>query len=177
VTSRNAESETARRRGPLRRPLAHGLDGELEPGFEREQLLGWAISDVHRLLGKSFGRRTRGLGFSTAQWRVLFAIRRRAGLTQTEIADTIDMEKAPVGRLLDRLEAAGLIERRSDPADRRVRRVYMTPEMQKLKPKGLAAGRAMFDDALKGMRPGEVDALIRALARLRTNLADAEGED
>jgi DNA-binding MarR family transcriptional regulator len=156
---------------------AGGFVGELEPGFEREQMVGWAISDVHRLIGKAFGRRTRAFGFSTAQWRVLFTIRRRAGLTQTEIADMIDMEKAPAGRLIDRLEAAGLVERRADPSDRRVKRIYMTPEMQKLKPKGLAAGRAVFDDALKGFKKAETDTLIRLLSRMRANLATAEGED
>ncbi len=147
----------------------------LEPGFEREQLFSWALMDVNRLFLRAWTRKVQGTGLSSAQWRVLIAVRRNEGLAQTQLAEELEFEKAPLGRLLDRLEAAGLVERRSDPSDRRVKRIFLTDKVFRMRDESLDAARTLFDEALKGLDPKEVGAMTRLLERMKANLLAAEG--
>src|SRR5690349_22247249 len=71
-------------------------------------------------------RRARAHGMTRAQWMILFRLRRHDGLTQRELAEILEVEPITVGRLVDRLEARGLVERRADPADRRCWRLHLT---------------------------------------------------
>ena len=48
------------------------------------------------------------------------------GLDQTRLAEELGIDRTNTGQVLDRLEAKGLVERRSDPADRRIRRLFLT---------------------------------------------------
>ena len=63
-----------------------------------------------------------------AQWAVLGKLRRREGLKQRELADMLDIAPISLARLIDKLTASGLVERREDAADRRANRLFLTPE-------------------------------------------------
>ncbi len=164
----------------LRRPVApaRAAARPLEMGseWETERTLGWLFHDIHRLLTKSFEHRARELPLTRARWRVMTLIRRYDGLTQTELAGLIDMERAPFGRLLDKLEAGGWIERRADPKDRRVRRIHGTAKIDPYVPAMLAAARALFGEALTGISRAELKALIAGLERIKANLAACEDD-
>ena len=82
--------------------------------------LGYLISDAARLMRTVFDRRVRRLGLTRAQWLVLARLHRHPGASQSDLADMMEVEKASAGRMLDRLERKGWVERRSDPVDRRV---------------------------------------------------------
>jgi len=84
-----------------------------------ENSLFYMLHDATRQLRKHFDRRATRLELTRAQWRALKATSRQEGLSQTELAEYLDMEPIPVGRVIDRLEKTGFVERRSDPADRR----------------------------------------------------------
>ncbi len=136
-----------------------------------ESALGWLFSDIHRLLGKDFDTRIGGLGLTRAQCRVLYTIDRAGtALTQTEIAELTEIEKAPLGKMLDRLEQGGWIVRRSDPNDRRARRVSVTAKLERASPLTAAAAKGTFARALQGMRQSEVKELIARLEKLKRNL-------
>ncbi|MGH7048549.1 MAG: MarR family winged helix-turn-helix transcriptional regulator [Stellaceae bacterium] len=62
-----------------------------------------------------------------AQWVMLIWLDRHPGLSQKELAELLEVEPISVARLVDRLEARGLVERRTDPADRRVWRLHLSP--------------------------------------------------
>ena len=82
--------------------------------LETEAKLSWLFVDIHRLFSKDFEARTRALGLTRVQWRVLFTVDRiQGGLSQTELADITEMEKAPLGKILDRLEEGGWIIRKN----------------------------------------------------------------
>lgn len=83
------------------------------------------VADVTRLTRREFDRRVAPLGLTRAQWRALKRIERAEGLTQAQLADDLEMEPIAIGRVLDRLQAAGFIERRNDPHDRRCWRLYL----------------------------------------------------
>lgn len=62
-----------------------------------------------------------------AQWVILAWLELRPGLSQNELAALVEVEPITVARLVDRLEAHGVVERRADPKDRRIRRLHLTP--------------------------------------------------
>ncbi len=136
----------------------------------------WTLHDVFRLFQRGWSRRLRGsgLGISPAQSRVMTEIHQCGGLTQTAIADNIEMEKAPLGRLLDRLEEMGLVERRPDPSDRRARLVFHTAKAESLDEPMWGAARGLFETALEGISEDEVLVLLSILERLKQNLLTEE---
>lgn len=85
------------------------------------------LYDVSRLIRRRFGVQIADLGMTEPQWRVLTFLDHSDGLSQTELASLLGIGKAPLGEQIDRLEAAGLVLRRPDPHDRRVRRLFVTP--------------------------------------------------
>ena len=91
---------------------------------------GFILNDVARLLRTTFDRRVKSLGLTRSQWWVLNHLFRNDGVTQSELADMLEIEKATLGRLLDRLEAKGWVRREADAADRRARRVFLTDEVE-----------------------------------------------
>ena len=92
--------------------------------------LGFLVHDVARLMRVAYDRRARALGLTRSQWWVLNYLYFNEGITQSALADLLDVEKPTLGRLLDRLEAKGWIARQADRHDRRAKRVYLTGEVQ-----------------------------------------------
>ena len=105
--------------------------------------LGFLIGDVTRLYRREFDRRSADLGLTRGQWRALRRLARFEGMTQVELAADLELAPIAVGRVLDRLEKAGFVERRPDPKDRRCWRLYLTP--------GSAAVMAAVDGIADGL--------------------------
>ena len=85
--------------------------------FERDPLI--LMNDVARLMRTRFDQRARTFGMTRAQWVILARLERQPGLSQNEMATICEVEPITVGRLIDRLELRGLVERRPDPGDRK----------------------------------------------------------
>jgi MarR family transcriptional regulator, transcriptional regulator for hemolysin len=134
-----------------------------------DDFIGVVISDVARLLRTAFDRRVRGMGLTRAQWLLLTRLHRRPGASQTEIADMMEIERASAGRLIERLEAKGWIERRAGD-DRRVKRVYLTPEAERVHKRIWRIAEANVDAALADLSAGESAELMRLLGRVKKNL-------
>ncbi len=140
-----------------------------------EIILGWLLYDVHRLFAKDFEERLEGLGLTRAHWRILITLRRiGSGHTQTKLSELSEIEKAPLGKTLDRLERSGWIVRKDDPRDRRIRRVYATAKTDRFMPELAEAAKGTFARALQDVRQGEVKELIAQLKKLKSNLGGAE---
>src|SRR5271163_3160160 len=93
--------------------------------FERDPLI--LLNDVARLMRTRFDQRARTRGMTRAQWVILARLSRQPGLSQNEMAAICEVEPITVGRLIDRLETRGYVERRPDPSDRRIRRLHLLP--------------------------------------------------
>lgn len=132
---------------------------------------GFILNDVARLMRTTFDRRVKALGFTRSQWWVLNHLFRQNGVTQSELAVILEVEKATLGRMLDRLEAKRLIRRESDAADRRVRRVYLTDEVEPTIKAMRAAAADMRRDALAGISAEDRDRFVDTLIAIKTNLA------
>jgi DNA-binding MarR family transcriptional regulator len=135
---------------------------------------GFILHDVSRLLRRSFDRRVKPLGLTRSQWWVLNHLFRNDGLTQTELADVLEIEKATLGRLLDRMEAKRLIRRDADASDRRIRRVYLTPEVEPAMKSLRAAAADLRRDALGALEPRAAEQFVDSLLAIKANLQALE---
>jgi len=105
-----------------------------------------------------------------AQWAVLSKLGRSEGLKQRELADMLDLTPITLARLIDKLTASGLVERREDAKDRRANRLYLTagakPTLKRLD----ALGEDVVGRAMKGLDDQAINALRSGLERMRSNL-------
>jgi DNA-binding MarR family transcriptional regulator len=131
------------------------------------------LTDVARLVRTQADRRARAHGMTRAQWIILVRLRRQGGLTQRELAEILEVEPITVGRLVDRLAARGLVERRADPSDRRCWRLHLTPAADPVLAE-IDEVRIAFDaEATAGLTPEARQAVTEALLLLKTNLLAA----
>ena len=135
-----------------------------------DDYIGVVISDVARLLRTAFDRRVRRLGITRAQWLVLTRLHRHPGASQSELADMLEVERASAGRMIDRLEANGWVERRARNGDRRVKRVYLTAEAQRVHRRIWRVAETTVDDALAGLSAQDRAQLMRFLTRVKKSL-------
>ena len=136
--------------------------------------LGLLIHDAARLMRRRFEARASAYGLSSAQWRLLVRAAKDPGVAQARLAELLEIEPISVSRLVDRMEEGGWIERRPDPADRRVRQIFPTD-------KSLAAFGAIksvagevYEEALAGIEPHARRVLIAGLVAVVDNLSDGE---
>jgi DNA-binding MarR family transcriptional regulator len=99
---------------------------------------------------------------------------RNDGVTQSELADLLEVEKATLGRLLDRLEHKGWIRREADAADRRLRRVFLTDEVEPALKAMRAAAAELRRDALAGLSTEDQARFVDALLAVKSNLSRPE---
>jgi MarR family transcriptional regulator, transcriptional regulator for hemolysin len=160
-------SRAAARAEPVAEPVA--------APFAAPDTIGVLISDVSRLLRRQFDARARSIGVSRAQWRVLIALARAEGINQVGLAERLDVETITVARMVDRLEEAGLVERRADPADRRAWRLFLTARAHPILAELQSVAVAVRGEMLAGLSAEEEAALQGVLLRLRGNLDEREG--
>lgn len=133
--------------------------------------IAFLLSDTSRVLRKRFDAQARSLGVSRAQWQALFALSRNEGINQTGLADYLEVETITLCRMVDRLEEAGLVERRADPADRRAWRLHLTDKARPLLDKLRAVGEEVVAEGLSGIDPDRLALVMETLGQIRGNLA------
>jgi DNA-binding MarR family transcriptional regulator len=143
--------------------------------------IGLLVHDVSRLLRRRIDQRAQAIGLTSAQWRVLADVSRaemhgEEPLHQATLAEMMDMEPITLSRQVDRMEAAGLIERRPDPVDRRVKRLRLTEAARPLVDKFRTVALACYGDVLNGISEGEVEQVVDVLTRIRANLVNSPGQ-
>ncbi len=133
-------------------------------------LLGFALADVTRLLRITYDTRLSADGLSGASWRVLAYLYRQDGLTQTQLAELLEVSRPAIGQMIDRLEGGGLVERRTEPKDRRAWCVFLSPHAHGRVEEFLAVSRAIETDCFEEFTEKELSTLSALVARLRDHL-------
>ena len=133
----------------------------------------FVINDVARLLRTYADQKAARLGMTRAQWAVLARLDQFEGLKQSELADSLDLQPITLTRLLDRLCDNGLIERRSDPSDRRVKQLHLTPQARPLLEQLAELGDELMGVALADIDPATVALLLANLTTIKDNLRRA----
>lgn len=139
--------------------------------MDLETSLGFLLNDVSRLMRQRFDQRARGLGLTRAQWRVLGHLRRYEGINQGSLAEILEVETVTLGRHIDRLEDAGWVERRRDPADRRVWRLHLAEKSRPMIDRLTDLSTEVREFALTGLSKLDRDHLIATLQTMKDNLA------
>ena len=132
--------------------------------------LAFLANDVGRLFRKRFDTSARALGVTGPQWRVLAALNHQPGITQAVLANLLDVEAITVGRMIDRLQKAGMVERRPDPNDRRAWLLFIKPPALDLLGQLQAMAESIMSETLANFAPDEYETLVALLNRLRENL-------
>ena len=136
-----------------------------------DESIGTLLAQVSRLLRRSFDERARGIGVTRPQWQVLSLLLLHAGSNQGTLAEMLEVEPITLGRMIDRLSEAGLVERRADPADRRAWRVFLTGKGETLLGKLRPFGLATLEAALEGVSEADRAQFMATLTRVRANLS------
>jgi MarR family transcriptional regulator, transcriptional regulator for hemolysin len=131
------------------------------------------VVDVSRLLRRDFARRAQHLGLTQAQWRALAYLSRNEGTTQASLAEMLEMQPISLARLLDRLVAAGWVERKPSPTDRRAYQLYLTPASEPVMWQLRDIGVETRDLALAGLDARQQEQLMSLLSQVKTNLQQA----
>ncbi len=135
-----------------------------------ELRLGFLIHDVSRLRRSAFDRSVKKLNVTRSQWWVLAYLSREDGMTQSRLAEELDLGKVAVGGLIDRLEKSGLVRRMADPADRRVNRVFLEPKSKQLIARLRKLSHKHNEQILAGLSDEALETTAVTLKAIKHNL-------
>jgi DNA-binding MarR family transcriptional regulator len=133
--------------------------------------LGFLVADVSRMMRRAFQARFEGSPLTYAQARALVYLSRQQGIRQVDLAEQLEVQPITLARLVDQLAAAGLVERRPDPADRRVHRLHLNRAAEPQLASILQVVAEVRAEAVAGLGDAEAARLVAGLQRVRANLA------
>jgi DNA-binding MarR family transcriptional regulator len=136
--------------------------------------LGFLLSDAARLVRRRFDQEARGTPMTGAQLRIVGQLMRNEGISQSALAALLEIEPMTLCRHVDRMEAAGFVERRQDSADRRVRLLFTTARSRALIEPMRALAERVYAEALSGLGEAERKTVMEGLGRIVANLSIAQ---
>jgi MarR family transcriptional regulator, transcriptional regulator for hemolysin len=135
--------------------------------------LGFLLHDVARLLKKRFEQNSRGSGLTRSQWQVLAYLAQNEGINQTGLAELLEIEPITLGRIVDKLETMGLVERQPHPTDRRAWILHLKPAARPKLEQVRKLGDVTRSEALAGVSEADRQRLLKTLQALKENLTEA----
>jgi len=137
------------------------------------------MAEISRRMRYMFDARTRALGITRPQWRMLLLLAHIDGPSQSELADYLDVERITLCRMVDRLVESDMVERRADPTDRRIWRIYLTSKAMPLVDQLTVIGRQLEEELMRDVTPEDRSILLELLGRVRnrTRAMDDEQRD
>lgn len=141
------------------------------PENQLRQDIAIRIAVLARLIRNDFDRRLSEMNITRSQWSLVAVVARHPGATQRMISEVLEMSEASAGRLIDRLCADGLLERRERDDDRRARAVYLTAAAEPLLSRGAELAHENFDRLFKGLDEAQLETLLASLGIIYDNVA------
>jgi DNA-binding MarR family transcriptional regulator len=140
------------------------------------------MHDVSRLVRRQMDQHAQALGLTSAQWRILASVAKaellhHEPLSQANLAEQMDMEPITLSRHVDRMEDAGLIERRPHPSDRRAYRLFLTDAARPLVDRFRTMSAGVLDGAFAGITGKEIDIVTEVLTRVRANIVESPARE
>lgn len=145
---------------------------EVSSATPQRDPLGFLIVDAARLMRAAFEQRIAeaGLGLTAGEARALINIADLEGNRQLDIATRMGVEPMTLCAYLDKLQALGLIQRHKCSADRRAKRIILTPASDDMLRRIRAEFETIVAQATSGMPDTERRNLAVSLAKLNKNL-------
>ena len=135
--------------------------------------LAFLLHDVARLLKKRLEQNSRESGLTRSQWQILAYLAQNEGINQKGLAELLEIEPITLGRIVDKLETLGLIERNPHPTDRRTWLLHLVeaarPKLEQIRELGDVTHR----EALAGVSEDDRQHLLKTLQALKENLTQA----
>ncbi len=128
------------------------------------------VTEVARLFSRDFSARVRDYDLTHTQWQALATLSVQEGIKQAELANLLQVQPISLGRLIDRMEAAGWVERRAAPNDRRAIQLYLTPRAGPVLDRMTDPAALTLEVALSDFDTDEREQLLRMLQRVKANL-------
>ncbi len=142
--------------------------------MDRLRDFGFLLKEVSRLYSLRFERSAAEMSLTLPLCKVLAYLERNEGIHQSRLAELTSIEPMTMVRLINRMEEDGLVERRADPADRRVCSLYLTAKATPTVKKIWRLGDEVRSEIFRGIRKAEREAFLDVLDRLRQNLRQSE---
>lgn len=136
-----------------------------------EENIGLLIHDVGRLLRVLYDRQMASIGLTRSQWWLLTYLYFKDGINQKDLASLMDIEKAPLSRLLDRMEIKGWILRKNETKDRRIKNIYLSESVKPLIGSMRKKAAQYREDSLSVLSDEELNSLRNLLQTLKTDLS------
>ncbi len=134
--------------------------------------MGHIAENASKQISEAFGRRLKDTGVTRVQWIAIYYIHRYEGIAQKDLAEKMHVAESSVGRLIDRLERDGYVERVRSQEDRRVVTLELLPEGKKLIQELLPIGETFNNDLIAGIDENDLMAYERVLAQMLQNIDD-----
>ncbi|MDD9877725.1 MAG: MarR family transcriptional regulator [Magnetovibrio sp.] len=134
--------------------------------------IGFLFHDVARFRSIVFDDFMQAHDLTRAQWWVLANLFRRDGLTQRDLAERMEIGAVTMSGLIDRLEAQGWVERRAEPKDRRVKRIWLTARAENIRPTVARGVNKLNRTSMKGLTDAQIETLVEMMRIIRANLLD-----
>ncbi len=131
---------------------------------------GYLLAEVTRLLRASLDQRMLDLGLTGSMWRVLVYLQRQDGRSQADLAKELEVSRASLGQMIDRLERSGHVRRRAHPDDRRIWRVFLTEKSREVMPSVGEKAQALHQQTFGRLAEDEQRTFIATLMTLRDSL-------
>ena len=141
-----------------------------------DENIGTLLAQTARLMRRAFDEKARTIGVTRPQWQVLTLLTVHEGINQGGLAEILEVEPITLGRMVDRLQDGGLVERRPDPSDRRAWRLFLTDKAYELLQQLRPLADDMIEIATEGLDRQTKDILIETLRRMRSNLTRRQAD-
>lgn len=109
------------------------------------------------------------LGLTSSQWKVILALNSFDGLSQRELADRIYVDGSTLVPVIDKMEKNGLLERKSDPKDRRHNRLYLTKKSESIVDSIIETVLQLRKTLYKGLSKDDLESMRPKLKRIIGN--------
>ncbi|MFN2456999.1 MAG: MarR family winged helix-turn-helix transcriptional regulator [Chitinophagaceae bacterium] len=144
------------------------ISNQFKKGELYSFISGKASTAIARRLQKKFN--DNALNITIEQWSVLYQLWKQDGLSQQELCNTTFRDKPSVTRLIDNLEKLNLVKRTADENDRRINKVFLTKQAQKLQEQTMALAEETLNEALHGVPAEQINLCKDVLQRVYDNL-------
>src|SRR5688572_31618408 len=131
-------------------------------------ITGKASTAIARRLQKKFN--ASGLNLTIEQWSVLYHLWKEDGISQQELCNATFRDKPSITRLVDNLEKLNLVKRVPSENDRRINRIYLTKQAQKMQEQAMELAEETLNEALESVPPEKIEVCKEVLQIVYDNL-------
>lgn len=142
--------------------------------MDRFKTVGYLMKDVSRRYAARFERHAQEVSLTLTQCKVLLYLSKSEGASQVRLCELTEIEPMMMVRILDRMEADKLLERRRDPADRRARRLYLTRKAAPILAEIDRIGEVTRNEIFAGVAKADREAFLKVLEHVHANACALE---